>query len=623
VALPSPDLDTRTFDDLVEEARTRIPRLAPGWTDHNAHDPGITLVELSAWLTELLLFRADRVGPASRRACLRLAGVEPRPAGVASTVVALRRAPGAGPITAGPGLLVTTAAGDRRLESQAAVPVSPAWLELEAGETTRRGVLETPDGTADQTTGRRFAPFGARPAPGAALAIGFEELPAAPGEELRLYAWTPTWEQEAEPVAGEHHDVRVSWEYLDATTDDWRPLAVLADGTRALTQTGTVQLRGPAVHPRDAASGRYWIRCRLASGAHDCPPELALIAVNPVRVLDAVRRGPESLGRTRGAAHEGLPLAERPVVAGSTELEITRADGHVEAPWHEVAEWDRSGPADRHYRLDPLEGVIAFGDGATGRVPAAGSSVTARYRVGGGSEGNLPAGRLVTVPGTALAVVQPFPAIGGAPAEPFERAHARALARLQRPARGVTLADLEALAVATPGARIGRAVAVPGHHPAYGCIPADGVVTLIVLPACGDPPMPSPGLLAAVRRHLCPTRILTCELHVTAPSYVPVSVTATLHVSRGVGTTAAEAAAALARFLDPLRGGEDGRGWPFGRPVLDSEVMAVLGGLEGVRFVGGVGISGPADAVPRCGRLPLCPLELPDSGLHRITVEES
>jgi hypothetical protein len=54
--LPVPNLDDRTFDRLVDEARRRIPVYAPEWTDHNVHDPGITFLELFAWLTEMQLY---------------------------------------------------------------------------------------------------------------------------------------------------------------------------------------------------------------------------------------------------------------------------------------------------------------------------------------------------------------------------------------------------------------------------------------------------------------------------------------------------------------------------------------------------------------------------------------
>jgi hypothetical protein len=72
MALPLPNLDDRTYADLVEEARALIPALSPEWTNHNASDPGITLVEFFAWLTEMLIYRTNQVPPASVVTFLRL-----------------------------------------------------------------------------------------------------------------------------------------------------------------------------------------------------------------------------------------------------------------------------------------------------------------------------------------------------------------------------------------------------------------------------------------------------------------------------------------------------------------------------------------------------------------------
>src|SRR3974390_3526950 len=70
--LPLPDLDDRSYGDLVAEARSLIPALAPDWTDHNPADPGITLIELFAWLSEMLLYRINQVTNENRLAFLRL-----------------------------------------------------------------------------------------------------------------------------------------------------------------------------------------------------------------------------------------------------------------------------------------------------------------------------------------------------------------------------------------------------------------------------------------------------------------------------------------------------------------------------------------------------------------------
>ena len=70
--IPLPNLDDRTYDDLIEEARALIPSLYPRWTDHNPTDPGIILIELFAWLTEMTIYHLNRVPEANYVAFLRL-----------------------------------------------------------------------------------------------------------------------------------------------------------------------------------------------------------------------------------------------------------------------------------------------------------------------------------------------------------------------------------------------------------------------------------------------------------------------------------------------------------------------------------------------------------------------
>lgn len=72
MSLPLPVLDDRRFADLVDEATSLIPAYQPDWTDYNPSDPGITLVELFAWLTEMLIYRSDQVPERHVRAFLRL-----------------------------------------------------------------------------------------------------------------------------------------------------------------------------------------------------------------------------------------------------------------------------------------------------------------------------------------------------------------------------------------------------------------------------------------------------------------------------------------------------------------------------------------------------------------------
>jgi predicted phage baseplate assembly protein len=76
--IPSPKLDDRTFRDIVDEAISMIPRYAPEWTNHNAADPGVTLIELAAWMTDLLLRRLNQVPEKNYVAFLNLLGIKLR-----------------------------------------------------------------------------------------------------------------------------------------------------------------------------------------------------------------------------------------------------------------------------------------------------------------------------------------------------------------------------------------------------------------------------------------------------------------------------------------------------------------------------------------------------------------
>ena len=73
--LPEIQLDDRRFQDLVSEARLRITRSCPEWTEHNVSDPGITLIELFAWMTEMTIYRLNRVPDKLHVSLLELLGI--------------------------------------------------------------------------------------------------------------------------------------------------------------------------------------------------------------------------------------------------------------------------------------------------------------------------------------------------------------------------------------------------------------------------------------------------------------------------------------------------------------------------------------------------------------------
>ena len=664
--LPLERLDVRTFDDLVEEARALIPRAAPSWTDHNYHDPGITLIELLSWLVEQDFYRLDRTPEANVRAFLRAIGIEQQLASVADSVVVVSNT---GPdIVLPSGLQLGDPTGAIVFQTVDALFVSPASLGVVLCGAI--GALE--DRTADNAAGIPFAPFGAAPQPDAALLLSLDAQPAATPQSWSFYVWVGDAESDRETVARVrdeyaaantdqrrdhigsggvcpdrdwrlHHSVRTVWEY-SATGDIWLPLSGVVDETRAFTTSGFVRCVVPAdIAARSAAStpaslaDTFAIRCRLTTGTYDCAPRISRIAINAVRA-----RHERSVDDTRpyvstGRAAQLIDLASTPVVPGSTSMRVT-IGGAVDSTWTEVAQWDRVGPRDRSYRLDAQSGRIEFGDGRWGQVPPAGATIDASYRTGGGTAGNVPARTLDTLlrgphnealvanwltVRAALGVRQPVAASGGRPAETLAAASARAVAVLTRVDRTVTIQDFETLARGTPGVDVARAFGVPNFHPQYPGISAAGCVAVVIIPRCPDDrPTPSDALLDEVQRYLRRRRPLTTEIHVVAPCYKRITVYARVHAAAAAdrSTVAALAASALETFLNPLRGGPDGTGWSVGRAVYRTEILTLLSGLPGVAYVDALELQVNDEDAARCGNAEICARGLVASGTHHITI---
>lgn len=170
-----------------------------------------------------------------------------------------------------------------------------------------------------------------------------------------------------------------------------------------------------------------------------------------------------------------------------------------------------------------------------------------------------------------------------------------AVLELRRMERAVTPADYECLAQEAAPARIARVRCVPradleksGGAANIGNQPA--AVSVVVVPTAGTgqlKPQPDAALIQAVRSYLEPRRLLTARLHVVGPGYLGVGVSVTVVRRADVfdEATRDEVVAALRRFLHPLQGGADGRGWPFGRAVYVSEIYELLERLPSVDYV--------------------------------------
>ena len=292
--IPLPNLDDRRWADLVEQARALIPLHSPEWTDHNASDPGVTLIELFAWLTEMDVYHVNRISDRQKRLLLSLLGIRPVPPQPCAIAVQLGIASGPEPVSLPAGLELTGSRLDgRTVAFQLQDGVNVVAAGLRAIQRASAGVFTNM--TAAWTRQEPIAVFGNEPGDDAAFYLGFDRaLPAAtwsqlvfrvlgdkaaPAEARRIL------ENQSGTSLPRHHSVRVKWEHL-AADGQWVPLES-TDHTRAFTLSGRVRLRPGGMAPRAigrVAAALYYLRCRVVGGAFDEAPQVDRVFLNGVEL---------------------------------------------------------------------------------------------------------------------------------------------------------------------------------------------------------------------------------------------------------------------------------------------------------------------------------------------------
>ena len=344
-----------------------------------------------------------------------------------------------------------------------------------------------------------------------------------------------------------------------------------------------------------------------------------------------------------GFPYQQVSLPDAPVEPSSVRLYTLENGGWYS--WELRPDFDSSTREDFHAVLDATAGTVKFGNGEKGRVPPQGCEIFAMDLATRAQAGNLAAGLInqladsahnrailydpAAVPdgwtklqGELASVTNALAARGGTAAETLAQAAGHADQLVESSGRAVTLADYEQLAANTPGTRIARVTAIPNKHPSFPCYGAPGMITVIVLPFLPPgSPMPTAGLLRAVATYLRPRRVIGTRVEVVGPTYLDVAVQATVQSKITTKRASLQQAiiTALNNFLDPLIGGPDGTGWPFGRDVYRSEIMKVIDAVPGVDYVASLALLADCGQ-PQCGNVCLGPTWLVAAGTHQITV---
>jgi predicted phage baseplate assembly protein len=600
-------LDDRDFDQLVDEARRRIAQYAPEWTDLNDSDPGMALVKLFAYMTDLLIYRINQVPDRTYVKLLSLLGFDQAAARPARADVTFIPEPG-GPILVPRGW---------RLEAESADGGDPATFETEndlaaAGLPLAHVLVGLGDAQPTSVTalnvpgGDPIPIFGPSPINDSVLYLGFGPAYAtAPhpfGAELRLRFWMPEPDRErvvaplrtapAVPPAG------LVWEFLPSAGQPWRTVSLIQDETVAFTREGYVLLEPPAAIEASPLLGSpdtcMWLRCRMTSGAYPVgsPPMVDFVRANTVPALSLTTVARELLAPAEGGdavstgeADQVFRLRERPVAPGSLELDIEVDDDPEGAKrWKPVRDLLAEKPDAAVYELSAETGEVRFGDGRNGRIPPAGARVVAnRYRYGGGAGANVAPGAISgPAPPRISEVRNDRPAFGGADEQPIDELKRQAPRRLRHHERAVTQSDYAELAREVTG--VAAATAIPFAHPHFPKLRVPGAITVVILPEGdlldGGPPRLVPGLIDAVSRYLEERRTVGTELWIAEPKYISLSVEALVEAdpSRSMDTVAREVREALDKAFDPRRAA-------FGRDQALTAVYPVILGVDGVQAV--------------------------------------
>jgi Baseplate J-like protein len=406
----------------------------------------------------------------------------------------------------------------------------------------------------------------------------------------------------------------------------------------------------PALDDQDTRSRVVaWLRIGLKSTASQSALKVRFswVGINAARVDQRAMVQGEQVADGTGEPDQTFVLANRPVITPVLSASPARAQGDAEdtvhlmvngEPWTrvddllaappEVPVRDvsskpgtrlRSGGDPRVFTVDRESGEVRFGDGLRGARPR--GRIVASYAYGGGQAGNVGIGAIATAPSlpAGFAVANPLPTWGGGEGETTAQGE-RAIAQyIRHRDRAVTPDDFSDIVWRTPGIELGRVDVLPLYHPTLGS-PSPGVVTLLVVP--DDPrrpeaPEPDHLFLEAICRYLEPRRLITTEVHVRGPEYLPIWVSVGIDVVPGYDIAPVREAVknAVATFLSPTVGGFEtkdhatGQGWPLGKQVEDREVYARVTREQGIAKVRDVLLFDGKGA--RQTQIPITGLQLP------------
>lgn len=601
MSLPIPNLDDKNFEQLVEEAKKLIPIYAPDWTDHNLHDPGITFIELFAWLSEMQLYSLNRIDDTNYLKYLKLLGSSPayvQPAKV--------------DITISSGTIVDKGTkfiaediqtGERTVfETDESVEISDIKLEkiIIYSDYQYREVSDF-----NKENKNFFYAFGENPVQDNAIYLGFSNYEQITKLKLMFYLYDDDL-----PQPGGHGSKRIDYFQTSTTgvqeywiennkelnqffpsaklkwqqymgNNQWMEISSCADKTVYFSTGGQISFDNLQNSITSAPSElndvlfnsneQYlWLKCEIVYGTYEISPRIERILTNTVPATQCETIENSLLGISTGFPDQVFQLNKKGIIQNSVKISIASES------WEEIDDILVADKDARSFQVDYSNSKVIFGNGINGSIPEADIEIQITYKYSDGAKGNIRA-LSINKNDKGLQATNYFPARSGMDAENIPDAIIRIKKDMLIPYMAVTSKDYENVAKMTPGLRVARAKAI-----------ADKLINnvrIIVVPySFADTPTPSGGFKKTVCIHVDRHRTITTSIKIEDPDYVKVSVTAkiTLMDRYNPDNVKKRCQEALKQFLSPIKRKEGDNEWEFGRPVYKSDVYVVLEGVEGV-----------------------------------------
>lgn len=558
-----PDLFDRRYGDLVEIGRALLPGIAPAWTDFNAHDPGITLMELLAWVAEAQMYSLARMRTDERIAYAALLGVRGAGNRAATGILWSDPLDANSPARTFSGSIVLKTEypiymlGDNTLVYRPAsnvlwIPGTIARLRSVSRASTVRDLTSVND-----RGGAVFLPLGDSAGPKDVLSMDFQTrsengiFPTPRSDATGAY-WTigiraATLSGDAVPATasaaapGTPSRSPLEARLIDGATIHQVP--IIADSSQGLLSTGVLLLDLSQV---TGSPQQFTLELRAPRGLPR-PPRLIRLEPNvlPITQKTQIVQEPHEVSGQPGQAIS-LNTPSLCFESGETPLAVDLSDGTNLVRWSRCEHLADQGPDDLVYELDDQLGLVTVGNGVNGQIPALGQTALMSYAVSNGVDGNAARNRKWTVEGIAGTFgVNVDPLVGGAAAASLIDLRRQARQKKNEDHALISAQDIIAAALALPLIEVGRAW-VPSFPTAAA---QTGTVTLVALrarPGGVEPSTPpeTPRWLDAIRSRLVPSLPLGTRLRVTGPDYVDFTIKAQVQFERGRDPT---------KLLPPVR----------------------------------------------------------------------